>query len=199
VVAKAVATAAILSGYRVDFGMAVGWMREEFEHTGQDFHTRGRRHDEMVQLLREIWTGDWVEHHGRYYDYEPFRVLPAPERPIPILGGGDSEVAMRRSAATLDGWLGSQWYPHDDAVQVVERLHRYRSEAGTADRPFQIIVSLDHSPSVEECRRFEELGVTAMWTHPWTPVGEPTKAPDPTLEHVMHGMEDYADRVVSRL
>lgn len=196
--AKAVATAAILSGYRVDFGMAVGWMREEFEHMGQDFATRGRRHDEMVQLLREIWSGEWVEHHGPFYDYPPFRVLPAPDRPIPILGGGDSEVAMRRSAV-LDGWLGSRWYATEDALELVERMGDYRREAGTEATDFQVFLSLDHAPTLEECRRFEQLGVTGLWTHPWTPIGEPTKAPAPTLEQVMRGMEDYADRVVSRL
>jgi probable F420-dependent oxidoreductase len=195
--AKAVATAAILSDYRVDFGMAVGWMKEECDHTGQDFRTRGRRHDELVALIREIWTGDWVEHHGEHYDYEPFRCLPAPKRPIPILGGGDSEVAMRRCARGMDGWLGANWYPADEAAALVERIHEYRREYGTQDRDFQIFISLDRTPTLDDCARFDELGVTAMWTHPWKPEGRTSS--DHGLDAMLEGLEDYAERVVSKL
>jgi len=196
-VAKAVGTAAIMSDYRVDFAMAVGWMREEFEHMGQDFKTRGRRHNEMVDILREIWSGDWVDHHGDHYDYKPFLSSPAPKREIPILGGGDSEIAMRRCAEKMDGWLGANWYPYDEAVALVEKIQAYRREAGTAEKDFQIFISLDRTPTLEDCKVFDDMGVTALWTHPWVPEGRSSS--DPGLQHALDSLEDYAERVVSKL
>jgi len=102
--ARAVATAAALSGDRVALGVGVGWCREEFDLAGQPFAHRGARTDEMIEVLRKLWSGAFVEHHGRFYDFPRVRVLPAPGAPVPIYGGGLSEPALRR-AARLDGWL----------------------------------------------------------------------------------------------
>jgi probable F420-dependent oxidoreductase len=193
IVAKSVATAAILSGYRVTFGAGVGWMKEENDYTGQDFHTRGKRLDEMIVLLRRIWSGEVVEHHGTYYDYDPFVVPPAPKGPIPIWGGGDSERPMRR-AAHLDGWIGANYYPLETALSHVERLHQIRREEGTDDREdFGILVGLDHPPTVDDARRLEQAGVTAIWASPWCP-GISTE--DPGIAVVTDALQRYAEDVV---
>jgi alkanesulfonate monooxygenase SsuD/methylene tetrahydromethanopterin reductase-like flavin-dependent oxidoreductase (luciferase family) len=70
-VAKQVATASVLSGGRVSLGVGVGWMREEYQLMGQDFDTRGKRLDEMIPALRELWRGGWVSWSGQYYQVEP--------------------------------------------------------------------------------------------------------------------------------
>ena len=100
-VAKTVGTAAVLSDDRVRLGVGVGWCKEEFDQTGQDFSTRGRRLDEMIPALRALWAGGWVEFHGTYYDVPPCQMNPSPAAPVPILGGGHSEPALRRAAAPV--------------------------------------------------------------------------------------------------
>ena len=92
--AKAVATAAALSGDRVALGVGVGWCREEFELAGQDFATRGKRTDEMIEVMRKLWTGEMVEHHGRFYDFPRVQMSPAVPGGIPIVIGGVSDAAL---------------------------------------------------------------------------------------------------------
>jgi probable F420-dependent oxidoreductase len=195
-VAKAVATAAIISGYRVQCGLGLGWMAEEFVHTHEQFNTRGRRFDEMVTLLREIWTGDWVDHHGRYYHYRPFKVTPAPRGPIPIWGSGEADPPLRR-AARLDGWVSPNTFTMAQAAETVRRLQRLRREEGTADRDFEMVVGLRELPSVDDCRRLEELGVTAMTAQPWRPTANHPL--DPGLDRVLDAVAEYGERVVSRV
>ena len=67
-VAKLVATAAVISNGRVAMGVGAGWMKEEFDLNGTDFHTRGKRLDEMIDALRVLWTPSWQEFHCRFYD-----------------------------------------------------------------------------------------------------------------------------------
>src|SRR3954453_15752019 len=92
-VAKQVATASVLSSGRMSLGLAAGWMREEFELMGQDYDNRGPRLNEMIQALRELWKGGWVEHHGEYYDIPALMMEPHPESPVPIFCGGHTDAA----------------------------------------------------------------------------------------------------------
>jgi probable F420-dependent oxidoreductase len=107
-VAKTVSSAAVLSGGRVALGVGAGWMRDEFDLMEQAFDARGRRMDEMIDVLRRIWSGGWVEHHGDHYDFDPLEMSPAPVDPIPIYVGGFSPPAIRR-AATRRGWGDRFW------------------------------------------------------------------------------------------
>jgi probable F420-dependent oxidoreductase len=167
VVAKAVGTAACLSGNRVLLGVGAGWMREEFDQLEQPFARRGARMEEQIDVLRTLWRGGMVEHHGEFYDFDPLEMSPAPDRPVPILVGGQTEVALRRAARIGDGWLGTQ-YPLDELRGYVERLQAYRREYGTDGRPFEIQAAvIDRLPDAEVCAELDELGVTALITSAW--------------------------------
>src|SRR5439155_1740265 len=100
-VAKQVGTAAVLSGDRVALGVGAGWMREEFEQLGQPFGDRGRRLDEMIEVVRALWRGGMVEHHGEHYDFHRLQMSPVPAAPVPIYCGGQSRRAIER-ASRLD-------------------------------------------------------------------------------------------------
>ena len=104
-VAKALATISVLSGGRVVLTSGVGWSRDEFEIVGQDFSTRGKRTDEMVEIMKLLWTGDYVEYHGKYYDFPPLEMNPVPVAPIPFWFGGISDAALKRVGRIGDGWL----------------------------------------------------------------------------------------------
>lgn len=171
VVAKAVGTAAHLSGGRVLLGVGAGWMREEFVQLEQPFERRGARMEEQIAVLRTLWRGGMVEHHGEFYDFGRLEMSPTPPAPVPILVGGHSETALRRAARLGDGWMGV-YYGVDELTAIVERLQGYRREYGTGDRPFEIQASVvDRPPTPEVCAELAAAGVTTLITSAWMMAG----------------------------
>src|SRR2546429_524042 len=79
-----------------------------------------RRTDEILALLRALWRGEMVEHHGRFYDFPRLQLRPAPDRPLAIWVGGETEPALRRAAALGDGWISGRTLA--DAQTLVHRL-----------------------------------------------------------------------------
>jgi probable F420-dependent oxidoreductase len=168
-VAKAVGTAALLSGGRVALGVGAGWIREEFDVLGVDFSTRGTRMDEMIDVMRQAWTGAMVEHSGRFFQFAPLQMSPPPPAPPPIWVGGLSRAALRRAATRGDGWIGTGQTP-GDAVSIVAELGRLRAEAGRGAAPFEAIVPLVVPPDRDLLARLSDAGVTAttLWPFSYT-------------------------------
>jgi probable F420-dependent oxidoreductase len=102
--ANAMASLDSLSGGRLILGAGVGWSEAEFDALGWSFRDRGRRTDEIIQLLRTCWTADPAFFHGEHYNFDDIRVLPQPAHPIPIWIGGSGERAWRRAIDLGDGF-----------------------------------------------------------------------------------------------
>src|SRR3546814_19739829 len=105
-------------------------MEEEVEASGTPFGKRGKRADEMIELLRALWTGEVVEHHGDHFDLPPLEMLPAPTEPVPVVVGGVSEAALRR-AARNDGRV-SDLHTTDEMGENCRTLHASRRAMGRA-------------------------------------------------------------------
>jgi probable F420-dependent oxidoreductase len=192
-VAKGVATASVLSGGRVALGAGVGWVAEEYAAMGQDFRTRGRRLDEMIDLLRKLWTGEMVEHRGRFYELPPLRMSPPPRGRVPIYVGGASDAALRR-AARNDGWLGSGNEPAQ-LPPLLERLRSLRAEAGLAGEPFDAIVALTVPLEPDLVRRVEDAGAGGVVSYPLAfQIG-----PGTTLDQKRQALESFGETVIARL
>ena len=144
----------------------VGWMREEYELMGQDFATRGKRLDEMIPALRELWKGGWVSWSGTHYEVPEMTIEPHPPAPVPILCGGESDAALRRAATLCDGWVGYA-YGWDDAVGYATRLTALRRELGRENEPFDILLALLEPPSVDLYKRAEDAGITQVMVRPY--------------------------------
>lgn len=203
IVAKQVGTAAVLSKNRVTFGLAAGWMREEFELNGQDWDNRGKRLNEMIQALRVLWQPGWVEWHGHYYDIPEMMLGPAPTQPIPIISGGHTEAALRRAARYCDGWIGNA-YPWDEAAGYIAQLQKYRKEYGRDAEPFEIIVGFYEEPSVALYRRAEEeLGVTGTYCLPWSDLKDNSEgrhgANKQPASRFRDSINRFADEIVHKL
>ena len=95
--AKAVGTAAALAPGRIMCGLGAGWLREEFDAVGQDFESRGKRMDEMIEVLPLLWSGADIDFHGEHVHLPLLRMRP-PAGPVPILIGGNTGPALRRAA-----------------------------------------------------------------------------------------------------
>jgi len=193
-IAKSVASAAVLSHDRVGLGVGAGWMREEFEVLGREFRGRGKRLDEMIEVLRKVWAGGMVEHHGQHYDFPRLQMSPAPKTPPPILVGGMSEAAFRRAARLGDGWIGSGHTP-DQVPAVMANLNELRRQAGRDTLPFDAILVLDAPPDVELLRRFEDVGVTSLVSWPLLF----TLGPKATMDEKRRYLETYGDDVIRKM
>lgn len=193
-VAKAVGTAAVLSSDRVTLTIGVGWSPEEFALMEQPFRSRGRRADEMIEVMRKLWSGQMVEHHGTFYDFERLEMTPAPSAPVPIWVAGISEFALRRAARLGDGWL-SDLQTSDEIATCIETLRRLRGDSERAGEPLEVMASASDAYDLDGYRRLEDAGVTHILTIPWLFYHGATDR----LDHKCDGIRRFADDVISRM
>ena len=105
-IAKQAAEADLLSEGRLRLGIGVGWNHVEYESLGTDWHTRGARQAEQVEVLRRLWSGELVDFDGRFHKLKAVNIVPPPiQRPIPIWFGGFSDNVVKRAARLGDGWM----------------------------------------------------------------------------------------------
>jgi probable F420-dependent oxidoreductase len=129
-VAKQAAALDVLSGGRLRLGVGIGWNWVEYEALGQDFGTRGRRVEEQVTLLRQLWTHPLVSFDGQWDKIPDAGLNPLPvQRPIPIWFGGHAEPVLRRVATMGDGWLPN-YRTAAEARPSLNTIGRYLDQAG---------------------------------------------------------------------
>ncbi len=171
--AKQVATLAVLTQDRLELGVGLSWIPEEFTFTGTEMRTRGARLDETIEILRKVCGGggpQWVEHHGRHHDFDKLMISPAPEVAVPVLVGGHADAALRRAARLGDGWISAN-LPAAELAPPIDRLAELRAEAGRSALPFSICVS---PVGVTDASGFDALAdvrATDVWLSPWRTYG----------------------------
>lgn len=140
-VAKQAAGLDLLSGGRLRLGIGNGWNVVEYQSLNADFHTRGRRMNEQITLLRRLWTEEHVDFKGKWHTIPDAGINPLPiQRPIPIWFGGQSEVMIRRAARTGDGWMPLYADPVEARAGIaildeeLAAIGRKRSEIGLEAR-----------------------------------------------------------------
>jgi probable F420-dependent oxidoreductase len=171
-VAKQAAEVDVLSGGRLKLGIGVGWNHVEYEALGQDFHNRGRRCEEQMEVLRALWTQEVVNFQGHWHRITDAGINPLPvQRPIPLwLGAGGSaspipvERVLRRIARSADGWFPS-FLPNEEGRQAVTRIHAYAKEAGRDPAEIGMVGRLrlpGKQPEdwLSEIKGWEDLGAT---------------------------------------
>jgi probable F420-dependent oxidoreductase len=192
-VAKTVGTAAVISNDRVALGVGAGWMEEEFKLLEQPFRQRGKRMDEMIEVMRKLWAGGMVEHHGKFYDFDRLEMSPAPSQPIPIYVGGLSKPALRR-AARNNGWI-SDLHSTAELKEIVAQLRALREESGRAGEPFHVLASANDAFDIDGYRRLEEVGVTHLLTMPWMFYGGTIDSLDSKRE----GIRRFGEEIIAKI
>ncbi|MHC4491846.1 MAG: LLM class flavin-dependent oxidoreductase, partial [Planctomycetota bacterium] len=163
--------------------------------TGTDWKSRGKRTDEMIEIVRGLTatSGDFFEFHGRYYELESIQICPVPTQPIPILIGGHAEPALRRAARLGDGWMHAGG-DADELARLLGRLAELRRECGRDREPFEVhVISLD-GYTLDGVRRLEDLGVTDAIVGFRNAYEKDTM----TLEQKIAALEGFADRVIAK-
>ncbi len=164
--AKEFATLDWLSGGRMDFGVGVGWCKEEVLACGYDFADRGERCDEFLALIQSFWTNEITNFNGKHITVEAARMDPKPlQSPhIPMIIGGHAGAAMRRTARFGQGWYGFNL----TAEQIKPELERIQTALENASRSldgFRIIITPPYNMPEEMIAEYEALGVTELVFH----------------------------------
>lgn len=192
-VAKAISTAAIISDNRITPAFGVGWSRDEFELMQQDFSTRGKRTDEMIEIMRLLWSGEMVSYEGQYYSFPPMEMNPAPTAPVPLWIGGISAPAMRRAARLADGWV-TDLQSSAEIIESIGQIRQWREEYGRGHLPFDVMATPNDAWDEDGYRRLEDAGVTHIMTMPW-----PFYHGDSgRLEDKLDAIRRFSDDVISR-
>ncbi|MET0627969.1 MAG: LLM class F420-dependent oxidoreductase [Acidimicrobiia bacterium] len=188
VTARALTTADLVSNGRVEFGIGASWLAEEWDAMELPFETRGRRVDESIEIIRRLFTDELIEHEGEFFAFSSVGFLPKPvQEHMPFHIGGDSPAAIRRAALLGDGWLPMAQRDHEMLRANLATLHELRAEAGR-DGPFEVSLFGVRVTSVDDVRRYEDLGVTRLLVTPFTNPREGVDA-----------LTKFGDDVISRL
>jgi probable F420-dependent oxidoreductase len=186
--AKAVASLDVLSGGRFIFGVGIGWLEEEFTAVGMNFKDRAMRTREYLALMKELWTSDAPNYHGKSVAVEGVKFMPKPaQKPHPpIVFGGNTEPSLKRAAKLGDGWYGIA-ESTDQIGATIKRLRELEREAGRTV-PLELTVSrLREQLKPEQIGQFAEMGVSRIIVGP----GASTK------EHIAT-MEKFGAEVIAR-
>jgi probable F420-dependent oxidoreductase len=192
-VAKQAAEVDVLSGGRLRLGVGLGWNAVEYISLGEDFHTRGRRIAEQVELMRLLWTQPLVSFEGRWHTIPDAGINPLPvQRPIPVWFGGSAEQALQRIARIGDGWMVN-FKTAADARPALNRLQRYLEESGRSPDAFGLEPRLSYGRG--------DPAAWGSWLEEWQAAGA-THASLNTMglgfqtpaEH-MKAIEDFAHRM----
>ena len=199
--ARAISAVDAFAPGRAICGVSAGWLKEEYDAVGVPFETRGKRLDELIAVMRKLWTGDAVSYQGEIFNFNDVLMRPAPANPIPILCGGSAAPALRR-AARNDGWLGLPMTVADN-VAIVERMLDMRVEQGLPRTGFTPVLSLAEPLTMDAIAKLDAVGghLSAM---PWLPTPWDVErftddgADFSQLQVKKDAISRYADRIIAK-
>lgn len=194
-VARAMGTLSILSDDRVVLGAGVGWMKEEFDIYGIDFRTRGKRTDEMIEVMHKLWTGEMVEHDGAFFQFPRVQLSPAPAKAPRIYIGGASDAALRRTARLGDGYIGIGTAP-EDVAPLLQKLDNLRQEYGRQTLPFEAMLGITAEPSAALYQDLAAQGLASTVAPPFAYMLGKKRS---TIDEKKRYMEQYANDIIRHL
>jgi len=185
--AKELATLDRLSRGRLDLGIGVGWLQEEFDALGIPFEDRGARTDEYIEALRALWTDDPASFKGKFVSFERCHSNPKPVQPggIPITVGGHSKAAARRAGRLGDGFFPGRFRP-EELEPLLAVMRESATDAGRD--PDKIEITAGGAFDLDGVKRFADLGVDRMVI---PPLGF-------DLETLKGTIGDFADSVIAK-
>jgi len=118
--------------------------------------------DEQIEILKGLMGGNYFGFKGEFYDIPEIKLCPVPSKPVPILIGGHSNLALKRAARVGDGWISAGLSIEDTEI-FINKINRFREDMGTLDKPdfqFQVMGEAAYSP--DGVKRLEDLGATEV-------------------------------------
>lgn len=196
IVAKQLSSLAVLCNNRFSFGVGISPWAEDFEIAQIPWAKRGKRMDEMVEIVRGLMGADYFGYKGEMFDIPAVKLCPAPTKPVPILIGGHSDAALKRAARLGDGWIAAG-ADYDGLKTMIGRLNELRKEYGRDRLPFELSVAGAEAYNLDGIKRYQDLGVTEV-TLAFRNVYE-QEPDDKSIDEKIGVMDWYANEVISKL
>ena len=193
-VAKQAMSLAVMTKNRFGFGIGLSPWPEDFQVCEQAWADRGKRMDEMIDILRGLESGEFFGFEGEHFELQRIKMAPAPTERIPLLIGGHADVALRRAARVGDGWMHAGG-DAEELDRLIGRVQALRKEYGRDSDAFEIhVISMDGF-TIDGVKRLEDKGVTDVI------VGFRDAYSVDTMEvgQKVAALEGYADRVIAKL
>ena len=194
-VAKMCGTTAYLTQDRLSLGVGLSPWPEDFSICGTEWKTRGARCAESIEIIREALKGEEFEHHGKYYDHPRLSINPVPSKPMPIIIGGTVDAVLRRAARLADGFVSPNT-TSDKIEEMVGKIHGYRKEYGTDDKPFQMISVAIDAFDLDGHKKLVDMGIDECCDMPWLYYGGRFNSP---IGEKIDAMKRFTDEVIAKL
>src|SRR5262249_21574788 len=204
-VAKQAAWLDLLSGGRFRLGIGVGWNEVEFVGLNENFHNRGRRSEEQVEVMRALWAQPHVNFKGRWHTIEDAGIKPRPSgRKIPLWYGGHADLTFRRSAQAGGRSVPPAYPPGDEAKTAFATLFRYTEEAGRDPKTIGIDTRVsagagNEADWREQVRFWKSIGVTHLTLANYYESGHLHRIPGHSLGDHIAAMRRYWNAVADLL
>ncbi len=204
-VAKQAASLDVLSGGRFRFGIGVGWNPVEYVGLNEDFHNRGKRQEEQVEVMRALWAEPHVTFKGKWHTIEDAGINPLPvRRKIPLWFGGHEDVTLRRIAKWGDGWIMLAHPGGPVADAEFAKLRSYVKEQGRDPKSvgIEVWVSTGEGGPDDWRKQFlawKEAGVTHVTVNSTYNRGPHKRIAGRTVADHMAAMKQYREAVADLL
>jgi probable F420-dependent oxidoreductase len=194
--AKEVTSVSAITGGRFDLGVGISPWPDDYEVCGVPWSGRGRRFEECIQVIQSLATGEYVEHHGEFYDFRPVKLNPGAR--IPILIGGHNERSLDRAARLGDGWLPAGM-SLDELASAMARLAELRKRYERDHLPFAVHALGPDAFTADGVRRLSDLGVTHAvgGFSSFNPYG--LDQDSETLQAKIDAFKRYSEKVISKV
>jgi probable F420-dependent oxidoreductase len=157
VVAKQASSTAIIANNRFKFGVGISPWREDFDACQIPWENRGKRMDEMIEIVRGLMSGDYFSYQGELLQLDPIKLCPVPSSPMPILLGGHARPALERAARLCDGFIHAGGEIQEQK-RMIDEINEYRKQYQRDHLPFEFHLMSAEAYSVDGVQRLRDIG-----------------------------------------
>jgi probable F420-dependent oxidoreductase len=193
-VAKQLSSLAVMTNNRFGFGVGISPWPEDFMAMQIAWEKRGKRMDEMMEIINGLMSGEYFGYQGEIFQLEPIKLCPVPTEKVPLLVGGHAKPALRRAARLGDGWI-SAGSTVEELKSMIDIIESFRREYGREHLPFEYQAMTAEAYSLEGLQNLADIGVTEVivaFRNPYD--GTPDTQ---TLDEKVAMINWYADNVIT--
>jgi probable F420-dependent oxidoreductase len=161
IVAKQLASLAVITNNRFGFGVGISPWPEDFMAAQIPWEKRGKRMDEMMEIINGLMSGDYFGYDGEIFQVEPLKLCPVPTAHVPLLVGGHAKPALRRAGRLGDGWIAAG-ASAEELKSMIDQINGYRREYERDHLPFEIHGMTAEAFSLEGLEKLASIGITEV-------------------------------------